>query len=110
MQGINPRMMKQAMQRMGIRSEDIAASEVIIRCADKEIVITNPSVSKVNMMGQNTYQVVGVEEERPLGVEISEEDITTVMDQADVTHDIAKAAIEKHHGDLAAAILSLKKE
>jgi nascent polypeptide-associated complex subunit alpha len=110
MQGINPRMMKQAMQRMGIQSVEIDATEVIIKCPDKEIIIKNPSVSKVNMMGQNTFQIVGQEEERPLGVEISDEDITTVMEQAEVSKEQALAAIEKYNGDLAAAILALRKD
>jgi len=109
MQGMNPRMMKQAMQRMGIRSEEIEALEVVIRCSDREIVIHHPSVSKVNMMGQNTFQIVGEAKERSLEVEISDEDVATVIDQTGVSREEARAAIEKHHGDLAAAILMLKK-
>jgi nascent polypeptide-associated complex subunit alpha len=108
--GLNPRMMKQAMQRMGIHSVDIDATEVIIKCSDKEIIISNPSVSKVNMMGQNTYQIIGQEEERALRIDISDDDIATVMDQADVSREQALRAINEHDGDLAAAILSLKKD
>ena len=111
MSGINPRMMKQAMKKMGMQQEDIDASEVVIRCADREIVIRNPSVAKVKMMGQESYQISGEEEERSLETkpEINAEDISAVMEQAGVSEEEAKAAIEKNNGDLAAAILELQK-
>ncbi len=110
--GIDPRMMRQAMKRMGIKEEHIDALQVIIRCADKEFIFDRPAVSKVNMMGQETYQIVGEPVERPLDTEpeINEEDLKTVMEQTGVSEIIARAAIEKHKGDLAAAILSLQEE
>lgn len=108
--GMNPRKMQQAMKRMGIQQQDIDATEVIIKCPDKQIVIANPQVAKVNMMGQETYQIVGQAEEQSLDTkpEINEEDIKTVMEQAGVDENKAKEFIEKHDGDLAAAILDLK--
>ena len=51
--------MEQAMRRMGIQQKEIDAEEVIIKCSDKDIIIQKPSVSKVDMMGQETYQVIG---------------------------------------------------
>ena len=98
------------MKKMGISQQEIDATEVIIKTQDKELVISNPQVSKVNMMGQETLQIVGNIEERSLdkNPEISEEDIKTVMDQASVDEVKAKEAIEKHEGDLAAAIMGLK--
>ena len=108
--GMNPRAMKQAMKRMGIQQQDIEATEVIIKTPEKEIVIANPQVAKVNMMGQETYQVVGEAQERSIQTEpeISEEDIKTVMEQANVDGETARKAIEDHNGDLAEAIISLK--
>lgn len=110
--GMNPRAMRSAMKRLGIQQQDIEATEVIIKTKDKEIVITNPSVAKVNMMGQETYQVVGEAEERSLEAEpeISEDDIKTVAEQAGVDEETAKKAIGKNKGDLAAAIIQLKSE
>ena len=110
MPGMNPRMMKQAMKRMGIQQQEIEATEVIIRTSDKEIIIQEPSVSKVKMMGQQTWQIVGeaIEKEIDTTPEISEEDIKTVMDSAKVDEETAKNAIEKHDGDLAAAIMELQ--
>lgn len=110
--GMNPRQMKQAMKRMGIQQEEIDAKEVIIKLEEQEIVISNPQVSKVNMMGQDTYQVVGEEEIRDLDStpDISEDDVKTVAEQADVSEEQAKAAIEETKGDLAEAIMKLKKD
>lgn len=62
---------------MGIQQEDIDAEEVIIKCSDKTIIIKNPSVQKVNMMGQKNYQISGEEhiESIDSAPEISEDDI-----------------------------------
>lgn len=111
MPGMNPRKMAQVMKRMGIQQTEIPATEVIIRTPDKELVITDPQVAKVNMMGQETIQIVGEIHERALssGPEISDEDVKTVMAQAGVSEEDARAAIEENAGDLAAAILSLQK-
>ena len=69
------------------------------------LIIKNPSVLKVDMMGKNTFQVSGeVEEESS----ISDEDIKTVSEQADVSKDEAKKALEETDGDLAEAIINLK--
>jgi len=100
------------MKKMGIQQVDIPATEVIIKSEDKEIVITEPSVAKVNMMGQETFQISGNIQERESSSEpeISEDDVKTVAEQAGVEIEEAKKALEESKGDLAAAILSLKKE
>jgi len=110
MPGMNPRKMQQMMKKMGIAQVEVDATEVIIKCPDKEIVITDPQVSKVNAMGQETFQVVGNIQERELSSEasINEDDIKTVMEQAGCDEEKAKKAIEDNNGDLAAAIMSLK--
>ena len=111
MPGMNPRMMKQAMKRMGIKQVELDATEVIIKTADKEIIISEPQVSKVNMMGQETYQVVGeaIEKELDATPEINSEDVQTVIEQTGVGEEAAKKAIAESDGDLAAAIMSLQK-
>ncbi|MCB9362404.1 nascent polypeptide-associated complex protein [Candidatus Woesearchaeota archaeon] len=107
--GMNPRQMNQMMKKMGIRQVEIDAIEVIIRCEDKEIVISNPQVSKVNMMGQETYQVVGEESERAIDStpDISSDDVKTVMEQTGKSEVEARAAIVEAKGDLAEAIMKL---
>jgi len=106
---LNPRDLAKAMQRMGIQQQEVDAVEVIIRCSDKEIVIANPQVSKVNMMGQITWQVIGDSVERSISSapDIKEEDIKTVMEQANVSKEKALEAIKSANGDLAQAIMDL---
>lgn len=107
--GMNSRKMAQAMKKMGIQQVDIPATEVIIRTPEKEIIISNPSVAKVNMMGQQTFQISGDESERSLSTEpdINEDDVKTVMEQTGKSEEEALAAIKDHKGDLAAAIMAL---
>jgi nascent polypeptide-associated complex subunit alpha len=114
MPNINPRQMQDAMRRMGIKQEEIDATEVIIKCADKTIRITNPSIQKVNMMGQKSYQISGeesIEESDADGsVEISEDDVKTVMDQAGCSKEDAAQALTDTEGNIAEAILLLTAE
>lgn len=109
--GMNPRKMQQMMRKMGISQQEIDATEVIIKTPEKELIIKNPNVSKVNMMGQQTFQIVGEVEERPISTEpeINEEDIKTVMQQTGVSEEEAIEAIKNNDFDLAKAIMELKK-
>lgn len=104
--GLNPKDLQKAMKKMGIKQEELDALEVIIKTTSKDLIIKNPKVVKVNMMGQESLQVTGEIQEFS---GISEEDIKTVAEQANVSKEKAKEALEKHKGDLAAAILELKK-
>ena len=102
--------MKQVMKKMGMQQQDIEVNEVIFKMNDKDIVISNPTVSKINMMGQETYQVVGEIHEKQVDTthDISEEDIQIVMSQTNCSKEEAIKAIKKSKGDLAEAIMSLK--
>ncbi|MBW3012771.1 nascent polypeptide-associated complex protein [Candidatus Woesearchaeota archaeon] len=110
--GMNQRKMQQMMKRMGMQQVDIPAELVIIRTADQEYFFDSPQVSKVNVMGQETFQIVGKPIIRPLEeeVEIPKEDIETVIEQTGVSKAEALEALKKTGGDLAQAILNLKKE
>mgnify|MGYP006287830587 CR=1 FL=1 len=110
--GMNPRQMQQAMKKMGIKQEAIPAQEVIIRLEDRDLVISEPDVQQVNMMGQNTFQISGVAEERARDttVQVTDEDVQTVVDQTGVEADVARQAIMDANGDLAEAILKLSED
>ncbi len=101
--------MQKAMKRLGIKQEEIDAQVVIIKTPDKDLIINNPSVSKVNMMGQETIQVVGriVEVERSK-FNINDDDIETVMSQANCSKEAASKALEQSNGNIAQAIMSLQ--
>ncbi|MBI2575038.1 nascent polypeptide-associated complex protein [Candidatus Woesearchaeota archaeon] len=109
---MDDRAIRAAMQKMGMQSQEIAAREVIIRAEGKDIIITNPHVTKVNMMGQQTFQIMGTVNEKAAatgtgGAGISKEDIETVMQQAGVDMPTAEKALNESKGDLAEAILAL---
>jgi nascent polypeptide-associated complex subunit alpha len=104
---INPKQLEKMAKKMGIQSTEIEAEEVIIRSKKKEIIITNPQVSKVNMAGQDTFQISGDIEERDQS-EFSEEDLRLVVEQTGATPQEAAEALEET-GDIAQAILKLKK-
>lgn len=104
--GVNPKDMQKMMKKMGVQQNEIPATEVIIRTTEGDIIIKNPQVSKVNMMGQTTYQVVG--EEEKARTEITDDDVELVMQQAKVSREFAQAALEDANGDIAKAIELLK--
>lgn len=103
---INQKMMEQAMKRMGIQAQPIDAEEVLIRTADREIVIRNPSVTRIHAQGQESFQVSGDAEERSRSG--SAADVALVAAQAGVSEAEAAAALQASDGDIAAAILKLK--
>ena len=109
--GINPKKMQQMMKQMGIQQIEIDAVQVIIKTEDQELVFDNPQVSKVNMMGQETYQIVGtpIVREMDSTPDISQEDIDAVVEQANVSEEDAREALLESEGDIAAAIMKLQK-
>ena len=108
--GVNTKQMKQVMKKMGMQQQELDVQEVIFRMGNKDLIIASPSVSKINMMGQETYQVVGEVQERLSDTtpDISEEDIETVMTQVGCSKEEALAAIKTAKGDLAEAIMSFQ--
>ena len=106
--GMDPRAVQQAMKKMGIKQDEIPASEVIIKSEGKDIVITNPQVVKINMAGADSFQITGNVEERTAEIELSADDIQTVVDQTGVSEEKAREAITANNGDLAETIMQLK--
>ncbi len=108
---INPRDMEKALKRMGIKMETIDAKEVIIKCGDKEILINDPVVQKVDMKGMVSFQIQGSVEERKIQKEkFTQEDVELVVEKTGVSREEAKKALENADGDIAEAILKLSGE
>ncbi|MGV8161955.1 MAG: nascent polypeptide-associated complex protein [Candidatus Nanoarchaeia archaeon] len=110
--GMNPKQMQQAMKQLGIKQQELDAIEVIIKLHDKELVINAPSVQKITMHGQDSFQISGEVEERDVdsSPEITDDDLETVMDQTGCTREEAEDAIIKANGDLAEAILNISEK
>lgn len=106
---INPRQLEKMAKKMGMQMQEIEAEEVIIRTPDKDLVIRNPNVSKVNMMGQETLQITGDIEERPRKP-FTDEDVQMVLDQTGASREDVERVLAETNGDLAETILRLKKD
>ncbi len=107
MMNVDPRQMKKLMQGM----KELDAKEVIIRLADRELVIENPQVIKISMMGQETYQIIGKAQEREIAEDEGDEgDAEMVAAQAGVPIEDAREALKASGGDIADAIIRLKEK
>jgi nascent polypeptide-associated complex subunit alpha len=119
------RMMRKLSKQGQMDFEELEnVEEVIIKQADKEIVIEKPQVTRLQMPGQGeVFQVVGAGAERSKTaaeegeteeiasseeVEVSPEDAQLVASQAGVSLEEGIAALKQSGGDLAKAILFLK--
>ena len=100
---------RRMMDRLGINMKEIPnVQEVVIRTPDKELHITNASVSEVNAQGNRMFQVAGdVEEVDVERKAFSEEDILLVQQQTGASKERAAAALEESDGEVARAILKL---
>ena len=100
------------MESMGMKVESLDGPvSVEIKTPTREITIDDAQVTITKMQDQTIYQVMGGEiVEKVAGREapsISAEDIQLVAEQANVTIEVAKKALEETSGNLAQAILLL---
>ena len=120
---MDSRRARRMMNQMGMKMDELGDIKRVILQSDKrEIVIEGPQVTSINVQGTKMYQVAGgreserkpiqgaasptpVEEIMP---EIPEEDILLVAQQANVSIDVARKALEDNDGDLAQAIIKLQ--
>ncbi len=108
---IDPKQLKNMMAKMGIKSSEVPARRVVIEGDDKEIVIENPQILAIEAQGTVSFQISGniIEKEKKTVVEITEDDIKTVMEQAGVSdRQSALNALQETNGDIAEAIMKLK--
>ena len=116
---LSPREMKRLMRRAGISMNPLEGVEKVeIHQVNGEvIVINNPLVTRMEVSGQTTFQVVGEEittihkgekAEKVEEVKMLEEDVLLVAQQSGVDVEAARRALEMTGGDLAQAILLLK--
>jgi nascent polypeptide-associated complex subunit alpha len=103
--GLDPKKMQAMMKQLGISQEEIDALRVIIEKEDGRIIIENPSVTKIDMHGQESFQISGEIREES-GFFISEEDIKIIQEKTGASEKEARKALEETH-DLTNAILKL---
>jgi nascent polypeptide-associated complex subunit alpha len=114
--GMNPRKMKQMMNKLGMSMDPIeGVTRVIIETQEGSYIFDSAEVVAMTMQGATTYQLTGtprfesakVIDSAPFEVEITPEDIQLVATQAGVSADIAKAVLIETNGDIAEAIMKL---
>ena len=127
---MDSRRARRMMKQMGMNMNELGdIKRVIFQGDNKEIVIEGPQVTSINVQGTKMYQVAGGKEterkpqlgqateaapveDEPLVEEeplvIPEEDILLVAQQANVSVEKARAALENNDGDLARAIIKLQ--
>jgi nascent polypeptide-associated complex subunit alpha len=106
MPGMSPGKMNALMKQMGIKQEEIDTSKVIIEKKDGEkLVINNPQVIKINMQGNESFQITGdVSEESDDG--FSDEDIEMIIEKTGKSEEEVKRSLEKTN-DIAETIMEL---
>lgn len=111
MRGIDARKAKRLMNQMGMHLKEIPDVEkVIIQTTSEEIIIEKPIVSVMELQNQKVFQITGgniSEKTSEKTLEIPEEDMHLVAQQAGVSLERAKEALKQTNGDLAQAILLL---
>jgi nascent polypeptide-associated complex subunit alpha len=103
---ISQKQLEHIMKQMGMQMETIKAEEVIIKTEEKDIIIKNPEVAKIKVMGKETFQISGDVKEIE---RIKEEDIDIVVDQTGIDRNEARRILNET-GDIAEAIMRIKNE
>jgi nascent polypeptide-associated complex subunit alpha len=104
------REMRRMLDKMGLEMKDLGnIEEVIIKTETKELYLLKPQVVEMKGKDSTIFQVVATDiEEKQRDVPLlKEEDITLVMQQANVTREKAIQALIDAKGDMAQAILNL---
>jgi len=97
--------MQQMMKQMGMDMDEIDADKVEIHVGEQKLVFNNPKVNKIDMQGQEMFQLQGdytKEEQGP-----SDEDIELVQQKTDCTEQEAKDALQ-NADDVAEAVMNLQ--
>jgi len=102
--------MRRMLDKMGLEMKDLGnIEEVVIKTETKELYLLKPQVVEMKGKDSTIFQVVATDiEEKQRDVPVlKEEDITLVMQQANVTREKAIQALIDAKGDMAQAILNL---
>ena len=104
--GMNPAKMQGMMKKMGISQTELPVKKVIFEMDDGNLVIEEPSVVKIMMQGQESYQVTGEAVEESAEA-FSEDDVKIVVEKSGKSRDEVVKALEDSDGDIAEAIVGL---
>ncbi|MDO5846132.1 MAG: nascent polypeptide-associated complex protein [Methanocorpusculum sp.] len=108
MPGVNPKQMKAAMRKMGMKMDEIEdVQKVVVYTGSGNYVFENAQVVGITMQGQTSYQLSGDVHFEEAEVVIPDSDVELVASQTSVSPEAARAALKECKGDIAEAILKL---
>jgi nascent polypeptide-associated complex subunit alpha len=106
---VNPRKMKQMMDKLGMEMASLEGVErIVISTAKGEYVFDAAEVVAMTMQGVTTYQITGEPRFVAKVPAISEEDVRLVMEQAKAPEEKVRKVLAETRGDIAEAILRLQ--
>lgn len=102
---MNPKQLEGMLKQLGMKMQNISATQVVIKTDTGNITIDDPQVVKTTMKGQVVYQVSGKVDEQLY----SEDDVKLVMEQTGIKdQEKIKKTLEETNGDVVEAIMKLK--
>jgi len=104
---MDPKKVQEMMKKMNLKVRELKAEEVIIKCKNKNIIISEPEVMIADMLGKEVYQISGVVSEAN---RLSEEDIKLIMKKTGKNRETVVQKLEELNNDLAKTIMELKED
>ena len=104
---MDPKKIQGMMKKLNMNVKELQAEEVIIKCKDKNIVISQPEVMIADMMGKEVYQISGVVSEAE---RLKEEDIALIMKRTGKDRETVVKKLEELNNDLTKTIMELEKK
>jgi nascent polypeptide-associated complex subunit alpha len=106
---MNPRKMKQMMDKLGMQMEPLEGVErIVITTGKGNLVFDAAEVVAMTMQGVRTFQITGEPRFEPRATAVSEEDVRLVMEQTKAPEEKARRILAETKGDIAEAILRLQ--
>jgi nascent polypeptide-associated complex subunit alpha len=106
---MNPRKMKQMMNKLGMEMEPVEGVErIVISTAKGDYVFDAAEVVAMTMQGVRTFQITGEPRFEPRAPAITGEDVRLVMEQTKAPEEKVRRTLAETKGDIAEAILRLQ--
>jgi nascent polypeptide-associated complex subunit alpha len=107
---INPKKMKQMMKQLGMKVDQIDdVQRIVIETPKGNYIFDAAEVTAMTMQGVTTYQIAGQPRFVEAALQIPDDDVQLVAEQAGVSVDAAREALIVCNGDIAEAILKVSK-
>ena len=106
---MNPRKMKQMMNKLGMEMEPLEGVErIVITTAKGNYVFDGAEVVAMTMQGVKTFQITGEPRFEAKAPAVSDEDVKLVMEQTKAPEEKVRRTLAETKGDIAEAILRLQ--